>query len=65
MNDRDIDALLAAGRRVADQLERDCQPIEAEIVRLLCRSRSAARETNRRLYADNAVLRRQLGEEQS
>lgn len=60
MNDRDKDALIVAARLVADQLDRDGCSVQAAVVRRLCTSRAASRAANRRLYADNLALRRQI-----
>ncbi len=60
MIDGDIDKLIEAGRRIAEALHARGDHADAEIVRRLCRSRSSAREGNRRLYRGNMDLRRRI-----
>lgn len=57
MYERDIDRMIESAREIAEELSAKGRTQEAEVIRSLCRSRVAARETNKRLAADNRALR--------
>ncbi len=60
MTDRDIDRLIEAARAVAARLDMQGDHTAADTIRRLATSRTASRETNRRLAADNRILRERL-----
>lgn len=62
MNERDLESLIAAARALADRLDAEGSKDAGALVRRLANSRVQARETNRRLYADNLALRTRAAE---
>jgi len=57
VTNRDVDRMIERARDAAEYFWAIGMRAEAETIRSLCRSRVAARETNRRLAADNRKLR--------
>jgi hypothetical protein len=57
MNERDIDRMIEDARKIADRIADGHWSPDAEVIRKLCTSRAMARETNKRLAADNRKLR--------
>lgn len=57
MHEADINRVIEGARKIADGLAEAGRAADAELIRSLCRSRTASRETNRRLKLDNDALR--------